>query len=360
MHLSEIRASYLRNFEQFSIEPDKGINLFCGENASGKTTILEAIYFLSRVKSFRTKKLLDVVKTGQPQVVIHGVLKEGHQRMTLGVEKNQTNTRLKVNGEAVRSSAEQARRLPLLMIMPDGGQLFTGTPKDRRHWLDWSLFHVKPGFLDTWKSYHKALRHRNAALKNPGLIKGASLLSWEISMCEEARLIDRDRCNYIDKLDNYMANNLNKLLAGDARLNYKRGWDRQKTLEECLVHQRESDRLRGFTQSGPHRADVCFYMQGLEVGKILSRGQMKLYGASLTSGQVDRIKQESGKKPIVLIDDIDAELDNTAQGKLFNELLQIGTQCFVTSLDPSVGRHLQNNEFSRFHVEHDNVVKMVK
>jgi len=359
MYLSEIRVNQLRNFDKFHIEPGSGINLFWGENASGKTTVLEAIYFLSRVKSFRTTRSLDVIKTGQTQVVIRGVLREGQQRITLGVEKSRTATRLKVNGETIRSSSEQAKRLPLLMIMPDSGQLFTGTPKDRRHWLDWSLFHVKPGFLDIWKAYHKALRHRNAALKETRLAQSETMLSWEKAMCKEASMIDAARQEYIEWLGRYMKKKLDNLLAGGTKLEYKRGWEEGITLAECLQRQRESDRQRGFTQSGPHRADMRFFMQGHEVGKILSRGQIKLYGAAITGGQVARIYQETGETPIVLIDDIDAELDAAAQERLFNALLQFKTQCFVTSLDPTIGRFMRENTFSKFHVKHNKVVKMV-
>ena len=170
-------------------------------------------------------------------------------------------TSIKADGEPVGSASKQASRLPVLAWLPDSAKLFTDAPKLRRHWLNWSLFHVKPQFLDVWKAYHRALRQRNALLRL-ARSADADMLFWEQRLCAEAAVIDRLRGEYLSELSEQWSPIARRLSGLDACLSYRRGWEDDTALGDSLRARRALDRRRGCTSSGPHRADVAFQADG--------------------------------------------------------------------------------------------------
>lgn len=329
--IEELKATSVRNLIDFHISPSSKLNYIFGENASGKTSVLEIIYLLSRAKSFRSKRIYNVITRGQTSLSIYAQGRDASSVFTLGIEKGHGYTRLRRDGEPVNAASEQAKTLPVLLHTPEYYRLFQEGPKFRRHWLDWSLFHVEPDYLNNWRSYYKALRHRNAILKHYGQSLENELSGWEKIMGDEAQKIDQDRVNYIQKLMNELLNNkLPKLLRGNYCISYKNSLSGDN-LMETLVSQRGRDRQRGFTMQGPHCADILFEIDGLAVAKHLSRGQSKLFGAVLLSAQIQLLKQ---KKifPVMLVDDIDSELDDTSYSEMLSLFKKNEVQTFITSL----------------------------
>ena len=352
--IEEIKATSVRNLTDFHISPSSKLNYLFGENASGKTSVLETIYLLSRGKSFRSKRICNVITRGKTSLSIYATGRNAGSMFTLGIEKRYGYTRLRRNGESVNAASEQAKALPVLLHTPEYYRLFQEGPKFRRHWLDWSLFHVEPDYLDTWKSYHKALRHRNAILKHYGQSSENELSGWEKIMGDEAQKIDQDRLDYIQKLmSELLDNQLPKLLQGSYRICYENSVAGDNLIE-TLASQRGQDRQRGFTMQGPHRADILFETDGLAVAKHLSRGQSKLFGAALVSAQIQLLKQRK-IFPVMLVDDIDSELDDTSYSEMLSLLKRNEVQTFITSLRRNETVCDAAGENILFHVKHGQV-----
>ncbi len=359
LFLERLKAQRIRNLQELDIEPARCLNYFYGPNASGKTSILETIFLLSRVKSFRSKRVNSVITHGERSLSVFAKGMNQQQSFTLGVEKGVGLTKLKYNGDLVQTASEQAKALPVFLLAPDHSMLFYGGPKERRHWLDWSLFHVKPDYLTTWKSYHRALRHRNALLKSQRNINTAELEGWERLMSDDAAKLDEARFGYLDKILQIMnRQTLNTVLEEKARVEYKNSLA-GNSLFETLQKNRADDIQRGFCSVGPHRADIVFYYDDLNVAKHLSRGQIKLFGAALIASQLEILRQES-KDALVLVDDIDAELDSESSKKILSLLTESNVQTFISSL--SIQDWVPNTpgKHAVFHVKHGVVNKVLK
>jgi len=360
LYIEQLNACSIRNLGEFSIEPSRKLNFFYGPNASGKTSILESIYLLSRIKSFRSKRINDVISRGDNklQVFARGV-NQGNS-FSVGVEKGRGITKIKFDGESIQTASEQAKLLPVYILTPDHHILFTGTPKDRRHWLDWSLFHVEQKYMVVWKDYHRALRHRNALLKSERRTNPAEIIGWERLMGEEALKIDNMRNNYISDLNKLLNEKHGPhVLSGTSKINYLNENYAGQNLPELLAAGRYEDEKRGYTNLGPHRADISFSYEDYNVAKHLSRGQSKLFSAALVSSQVDKLKA-LGKDAMVLVDDLDAELDQESSAKILDLLLANNTQTFVSSLARPEWAVQENELNSMFHVKHGKIQKMLE
>lgn len=356
LSISRLKASCVRNLQELNIEPASRINYFYGPNASGKTSVLETIYLLSRVKSFRSSRINSVISHGDKVLSVYAQGRnEGHP-FSLGIEKGYGLMRLRYNGANVSSASEQAKSFPVFLLAPDHNLLFYGGPRQRRHWLDWSLFHVEQDYLETWKNYHRAVRHRNALLKSHRGFKQTEMEGWENVMSDEAAKIDVLRNGYIEQLQHALNNDYLPLLLDDsATIEYRNSLSGE-VLREKLLQSRTEDMQRGFTGCGPHRADIRFGYAGLDVARHLSRGQIKLFGAALISSQLQAIKQR-GVGAIVLVDDIDAELDNESSRKIMQLLIANDTQTFVSSLDLPDWVPRGNKQDAVFHVKQGRVEK---
>lgn len=357
LKIEKLTVKSVRNLHEISIEPATKFNFFFGSNASGKTSVLESIYLLSRIKSFRCKRINDVVSRGEAklQIIAQGQNKE--KNFSAGIEKGHGITVIKYNGETVQTASEQARRFPVFIITPDHHVLFTGTPKDRRHWLDWSLFHVEQNYISIWKSYHRALRHRNALLKSDGGFNSTELSGWEKLMAEEAIKIDEMRKHYINELNHYLNNQyLPYVLAGKGSVKYLNENYENEDLALLLLKNRGDDVKRGYTGAGPHRVDIAFAYEDFNVAKHLSRGQTKLFGAAIVSTQI-KILKDVNIDALVLVDDLDAELDEASTQKMFELLEQNDIQLFVSSLTKPPWLDEKKTDCAVFHVEHGKVKK---
>ncbi len=354
--IEELKASAVRNLNNFNIKPAQKLNYFYGPNASGKTSVLELIYLLSHAKSFRSRRIYDVIRQGERCLSVFAQGKNQLSSFNLGIEKGYGLTRLKRNGENILTASELAKTLPVFLLTPEHYQLFQAGPKQRRHWLDWSLFHVKHTYLDSWKNYHKALRHRNAIIKSSDQTNWAGAQSWEKIMSEEAQKIDQDRLNYLQELSQELSDNqLNIVLTGTASIHYKNSCSGDELFNK-LVETRREDSVRGYTADGPHRADVVFEYDNFNVAKHLSRGQVKLFGAALISAQVTILKNLA-IYPLMLVDDIDAELDSQATKRILRLLKNNDIQTFITSLEKHADVESEPDVNEVFHVEHGCVNK---
>lgn len=360
MHLDWLQIKRVRNLSDVHIEAIPQINLITGENASGKTAILESIYLLARARSFRTPRIQEVIKKGDKALQVTACIIDSLAgRTTLGIEKGRGQMTLRNNGTTVKTVSEQAKNLPLVLITPDTHLLVTGTPKQRRHWLDWAMFHVEQRYLEDWRSYFKALRHRNALLK-AGKMSNTLYESWEKTMVETGVRLQKARESFIQKVQKTANPLLNKVFPGFFEIKYNLGVSGdEEQFSAYLMNERAKDRVYGFTGQGPHRTDLDFIYENERVAATFSRGQLKLFISVLVLSEAKVLASLIGESPIILIDDYSAELDIKASEYLLSILNEGPFQVFLTT----IGEPRQSSVFDSaavFHVEHGEVQKVVK
>jgi DNA replication and repair protein RecF len=357
MWLSRLSVQGLRNLSSLKLAFSPRMNVIAGANASGKTSLLEAIYLLSTARSFRSANTRSLIQQGQTGLVVQGDLQlEGRQRR-MGIQRDQQGSQLRLDGQKISSMAELARNFPVQVIHPGGIQLLEQGPKLRRQFLDWGVFHVEPAFLEGWRRYVRCLKQRNAALRAKDR---ADARAFDPEFINTARGIHDMRLNYIEQLQPVWQH-YSQVLIGDNALEirYQRGWDRKSGLQQQLEERLARDSQRGFTSVGPHRADIVLLSQGNPVQSFYSRGQQKLLVCALRLAQADILQKRLQRNCVFLVDDLPAELDSVHRGVFMQALADLHSQVFVTTTEADLVPLEAWPEYSMFHVEHGNVQKVV-
>ena len=362
MSLAEFNISKFRNIEQLSVTPSAEVNLIFGENGGGKTSLLEAIYFLSHGKSFRTNKFKMAVQHQADGFLLHGKKQLNNILIPVGLSKKRSGETLaKVHGKRCERMAQLAQVLPVQVITPESFDLFFGGPKERRRFLDLGLFHVEHEFYRVWQSFNKLLKQRNALLKQKPSNYIDQIQFWDKEFVRLSYTINEMRETYLNKFLTYFFDNIaDKItLFKDLEFKLNSGWKTELELAELLEANFARDLKQGFTSKGPHKADLSFNLNGVSVEQYFSRGQLKLLLYALKITQNVLIDSETDKQSIFLIDDLPSELsDSTKEGVA--ELLNLcNSQLFITAIDQqsiSAVLELMNKNIKVFHVKHGKLI----
>jgi DNA replication and repair protein RecF len=351
--LVQLRATHLRNLSEVSLGLDPSLNLFWGLNGSGKTSLLEAVYYLGTGRSFRGTQIDPVIQRGKVDCMVAGTVLTPDQRsIRLGIQRGEDGRRvIRVDGETKQHTSELARYLPSLLLGPATVELLNGPPALRRNFLNWGVFHVKPEFTQLWQGGVRLLRQRNALLRGKG--SENELAAWTEKLIEANESIDRERQCYFDAFLPVFTDTYRFLMDLEGvKCSYRRGWDAESNLGDVFKHQLASDQQRRFTQSGFQRAEVRMTIDGTPVAQICSRGELKLLSWSMVLAQGLLVSENQNSKAIFLVDDLAAELDLRHQKAIAELLVKHGGQVLVTGTD---GEHLKGlwGKVSRklFHVE---------
>lgn len=356
--LIELRGAGVRNLENFHLEPHPKLNIIYGENAAGKTSLLEAIYFSGTGKSFRTSATQNIISFGDDTAWIKALIRSCSTRFTDNISitrHRNTKTVFKVNNRASASISEIARTLPIQAIHPETYQLITGSPVIRRTFLNKGCFYIDETFIKTWKRYNLALKQRNAHLR--GKTQPQVLTAIEKELQESGTLIDRIRQNFIATLNNKLSENRKIWPHPKLRLLYQRGWSSSVELAESLHDSRKADIKAGYTSPGPHRADMILQFEGQNVKDFFSRSQLKLASITLLIIQLDIIQDATHKDCVLLIDDLSSELDSLSRDNLLNEVHDSRHQCFLTSLQKDDFNQSNPMNHKMFHVKHGRIIE---
>jgi DNA replication and repair protein RecF len=330
MTLQRIQVSDFRCLHSAELEFDPKFTLVSGPNASGKTSLLESIYVLGRGRSFRTRRLENLIRLGADRFVIYGEA-GAERRAGLGIEGSTLGMRAKLGGDRVASLAELAAVLPVQIIDPEVHRLIEEGPSRRRRFLDWGVFHVEHSFVEKWQQYQLVLKQRNAALKAR---QPAAVVSvWDIDLVRLGTSIHEARALYVGLLAPVASDIAKRLLGLQLSLLYRSGWSRDLSLGEALKASWIHDQDTGFTQVGPQRAEVTFRLDGAPVKDRISRGQQKLLASSLLMAQLSLFPTEAQIRPTLLLDDPAAELDSERLLGLIREVMEQSVQLVVTSLN---------------------------
>jgi DNA replication and repair protein RecF len=313
-----------------ALELDQGFTLISGPNASGKTSLLEAMYVLGRGRSFRTRRLEHLIRQGTERFVVFGEVDTATRRVPMGVEGTRSGIRAQIDGDKPASLAELALMLPVQIIDPEVHHLIEEGPSRRRRFLDWGVFHVEPIFVGHWQRYQQALKQRNAALKSrqPHSVVGV----WDSDLARSGELLSAARTRYVETLGPPAQTIARNLLGMELSLSYRTGWGRDHGLAEALQGSWTHDQEFGATQVGPHRAELSIRLDGSLVKDRISRGQQKLLAAALLIAQIKLFPQDSPVQPTLLLDDPAAELDEERLAGLIREVSAQSVQLIVTTL----------------------------
>jgi len=359
MYLSEISTDGFRNLNPCRIELSSDLNIIYGNNAAGKSSILEAINYLVSGRSFRTAKQNHLVTHNLDYFTLFGRFSDSSK---IGVTYNNVDKtrRIKLNNELVRSLSSIASLYPAQTLSPESYHLIDSGPNQRRKYLDWLLFHVEHSYQNIWSDFYKALKLRNAFLKQShSYVDINELEVWNKPFEQAADKVTKLRSRIAKVILAKVIDILTRLQFSEAeqlRISYYSGYtgDLNSRLGESVA----KDRLLGTTQYGPHKGDLR-----LKIGKhlakdVLSRGQKKLLINGLYLAQTEILKENTQKDSLFMIDDFSSELDEGNQSALIRSLQeQNNVQIILSCLNADVLKHLIKgyNNVRMFHVEHGNI-----
>lgn len=361
MPVARLTITDFRNLNYAELEPAKnGFNVIYGQNGSGKTSLLEAIYYLGHGKSFRTSTLSKLIHHESKKFSLFCQIVKQEQSIPLGAEWDTSGgARIRVSGSDVANLAELAGYLPVRIINSQSHQLFEAGPVFRRKFLDWGLFYQAPTFLTVWRQFERVLKQRNLALKNQ--LPRAEVDNWTDELVQYTNEFDRLRREYLFQFEPCFRAVLQSLLPfSSLSITYEPGWNGDVDYSAALAASYQDERRYGCTQCGPHRADFNIQIDGVSVRHFLSRGQQKLLICAMIIAQGKLLSDVIHPGPVYLVDDLPSELDFTNGGKLVSLLADQQSQVFITAIDQTSMKTYLDGITSTipmkvFHVEHGQV-----
>ncbi|WP_018691218.1 DNA replication/repair protein RecF [Algicola sagamiensis] len=362
--IQELVVEQFRNLTTNSLTLASDCNIFLGENGSGKTSLLEAIYYLSCGRSFRTQQKNRLLQHEQPHFFVTAeLLDEQGQKTVLGSQRTRAGEVVsRISGQPARGFSEIARFLPLQLITPETFKLFIGGAKERRKFVDLGVFHVEHQFHQHWLSFSRVLKHRNALLKQIklGVNQRSELKYWNDEFVRLSEVLNQFRRNYVERLNQVFEEHYAQLFqAMNLALHYKPGWNEDIGLASHLKNVEQADFRYGYSTIGAHKFDLVIKSGDSSVEDYLSRGQLKLLIYCLKLAQNRLLAKATQTVPVLLVDDIPSELDNKTLGIIFDELAKAGGQKFITAIQlPGCDKILSNfKSVQMFHVKHGEITQ---
>ncbi|MCD6039243.1 MAG: recF [Gammaproteobacteria bacterium] len=364
MGLSLLAISEFRNLVSINLQPvTDGFNFIYGKNGSGKTSLLEAIYYLSLGRSFRSTHTDCIVRHSASKLSIFGrIITLPPQYATLGLERHlDGKTKFKINGEEASSITELASLIPVQLIDSSCHNLLDSGPLFRRKYLDFGLFYQTNDFLRIWRRYERALKQRNAALRSQ--VPRKDLIIWTHELINSATQLDQLRFDYVKSIVPLLIKTAAELLPiFDLKITYQRGWELSRSYDEALLRTIDKDYQLGYTQIGPHKADLKILINDIPAKDILSRGQQKLFVCAMILARGTLLQSYENKTPIYLVDDLPSELDIASRSSLISLLSKQKAQVFVTATEKKAWSDFFIDGIPRkmFHVEHGYISEINK
>lgn len=333
------------------IQPCPGINFIVGDNGAGKTSVLEAIYLAGRGRSFRHAEAGPLIRKNSEEARVVLRIKEENdsKESLLGVARTRSSLRCRLDGQDVVKRSILAEALPVQFIGSQP-QLFLGLGPDvRRRFVDMGVFHVEHAYLPVIGEFQKTLKQRNAALRTGDR---EAVRVWDEPFCRIAEKVNASRSVFIEQLMGKAQASFAKWDVGyTLSYRYRQGWTVGTELITELRSKIDSDLKMRFTHVGPQRAELLLSADGDIAEKKLSRGQQKVLVLALNLALIDLVTETRGYSPILLVDDLAAELDGRHRQMMIDELENRRAQVFLTKIE-SKSLPKPEKPSLTFHVEH--------
>ncbi len=333
MTLNVLKARHFRNLDTVNVNLHADINLVFGENGAGKTSFLELLYFMVYGKSPRTHLAQPLVKSGESAFSIQAQIQSMGAMRKISITRQESKSSLEIDNKKAKRRSEAAFLLPVQFFDATTYRYLSSGPKYRREFLDWGVFHVKPNYRSALGEFKKTLQQRNMGLKRG--ISDSEINIWNIKLSEVSEKIDTMRGDVFRQLVEHFNKYWQELGHSHERidLEYCRGWSNDvPNLDSELKKSLSRDRRYGFTQLGPHRADIKIKVGDQDAFSWLSQGQQKILAYALYLAQLAMLQSSQASRGLFLVDDLPAELDLEHQKKLVQSLMGVGSQLIITGI----------------------------
>lgn len=343
MYVKNLKVKNYRNYSDVNIDLNKGLNIFVGENAQGKTNITEAIYFLSALKSHRSCKNKDIIKWGETDTYISSTISRlyGDDLIEILISNKEKNY-IKVNGLKATKASDVLGRLNVVMFSPEDLKLVKEGPSIRRRFLDFELSQIRPKYHYLINKYNKILNQRNNVLKSLQFSKEMlSMLDVFTEQLIEASCdIILMRYEFLKSISKISSKIHSQITSGSEILEVSYVCDIKDhstresiklELEKLIDSKKEAEIKKGYTLVGPHKDDIMIKINSIDVRAFGSQGQQRTSALSLKLSEIEVINSITGEYPVLILDDVLSELDENRQRYLIDNLSHLQTLLTCTS-----------------------------
>lgn len=348
MILKSVALKNFRNYRDLYLEFDTGTNILFGDNAQGKTNLLEAVYVSGTSRSHKGSKDRDLIQFGHEESHIRTVVEKGglDYQIDLHIKKNRSKG-IAINHIPIKKASELLGFLNIVFFSPEDLNIIKNGPSERRRFLDMELCQLDKIYFYHLTKYNKVLNQRNKLLKDihfkPDLKDTLSI--WDIQLAEYGRKLISARRKFVEELNGIVLE-IHKKISGNKEeltLRYEPSV-KEEQLEEEIVKNQKRDLKLGMTSVGPHRDDLCFLIQNVDMRKFGSQGQHRSCALSLKLSEIELVKRSMKETPVLFLDDVLSELDSNRQNFLLNSIHDIQTVITCTGLDEFVRNRFEINK----------------
>lgn len=348
MIIKSIELNNFRNYEKLSISFDEGTNILYGDNAQGKTNILEAAYLSGTTKSHRVSKDREMIRFGQEESHIRTIVRKNDRDYQIDMHLRSSKAKgVAINRIPIKKAGELFGILNIVFFSPEDLNIIKSGPAERRRFMDLELCQLDKIYLSDLANYQKILVQRNRLMKDicfrPELKE--TLPMWDMQLLTYGKSIIRKRKQFVDDLNGIIGGIHEKISGGKETLVLKYEPNTEESFfEEALTRAREKDLKLAQTTVGPHRDDMLFSIHGIDIRKFGSQGQQRTSALSLKLSEIDLVKRLMHDTPVLLLDDVLSELDSSRQNYLLDSICDIQTIITCTGLNDFVKNRFEINK----------------
>lgn len=347
MIIKSIELTDYRNYEQLSMDFSPGTTILFGDNAQGKTNILEAIFVAATTKSHKGSKDREMIRFDKEEAHIRTYLEKDHleTRIDLHLRKNKSKV-LAIDGQKAKKATDLIGLCNVVFFSPEDLGIIKNGPSERRHFVDMELCQLDSFYLYNLSNYNKIVEQRNTLLKdmyfNPQLKDTLNI--WDMQLVSYGSKIIERRKLFVDQLNEIIENIHLSLSGGKEHIHIQYEPDVEiEEFEQRMAASQERDIKAKMTTVGPHRDDFCFSIEGIDIRRYGSQGQQRTAALSLKLSEIELVKKITKDTPILLLDDVLSELDSNRQNYLLNHIGNIQTIITCTGLEEFVNNRFEIN-----------------
>ena len=340
MIVESLSLKNYRNYENLNLNFSNGTNIFYGNNAQGKTNILEAVYMSGTTKSHRTNKDLELIRFSEEESHISTIVRKNGISHKIDIHlKNNKSKGVAIDGIPIKKASELFGMINFVFFSPEDLNIIKNGPSEKRRFMDIELCQLNKVYLSNLANYNKIVIQRNRLLKDLYFRKDLedTLDIWDFQLYEYGQKIIEMREAFVERLNQIIFNIHHSLSGGKENLKivYLKNCEKENLLEQLKINRQKDLKLKT-TTVGPHRDDLGFYFDGMDVRKFGSQGQQRCAALSLKLSEIELVKSTTGDTPILLLDDVLSELDKNRQNYLLNHIHDIQAMITCTGLDEFV------------------------
>ena len=357
MYIKNIKIKDFRNYGELELDFNSKVNFILGQNAQGKTNLLESLYITSMGKSFRTNRDTEMIGFEKNFARVYCEISRDYSDGSVEIIIDRSGKKfVKLDGVKIKKASELLKNVYIVIFSPEDLKIVKDEPEKRRKFIDRELCQINPSYYDSLSNYKKVLLQRNTYLKEE-IVDPSILDIWDMQLAEYGKRVMKHRREFIEKLNCISSEIHGKITDCREKLNikYAPNIDLKDDLYEIIKKSCDNDLRQRTTTRGPHKDDLEFYIDGINVRNFGSQGQQRTCALSLKLAEISIIEDDTGEKPVLLLDDVMSELDSMRQKFLIKSLENI--QLFITTTEMSERLLEEFDEKNIFIVTDGNVEK---